>query len=104
MRPIIFSLPGHEALAESITAGINGEKGDFEIRQFPDGETYVRVLSNVDDKNVIIICTLHQPDAKLLPLLFLCNLLRDVKVKSICLVAPYLAYMRQALRFRVMKR
>ena len=99
MKPIIFSLPGNESLAGSITAGIKGEKGDFEIRQFPDGETYVRVLSNVDDKKVIIICTLHQPDAKLLPLLFLCGLLRDLKVKSICLVAPYLAYMRQDKQF-----
>lgn len=99
MGLIIFSLPGNEALAESITAGIKGEKGDFVLRQFPDGETYIRVLSNVDDKKVIIICTLHQPDAKLLPLLFLCNLLRDLKVKSICLVAPYLAYMRQDKQF-----
>ena len=99
MKPIIFSLPGNELLGESISSGIKGEKGNFEIRQFPDGETYVRVLSNVDDKKVIIICTLHQPDAKLLPLLFLCSLLRDLKVKSICLVAPYLAYMRQDKQF-----
>jgi ribose-phosphate pyrophosphokinase len=99
MKSIIFSMPGNELLGESITSRIKGEKGNFEIRQFPDGETYVRVLSNVDDKKVIIICTLHQPDAKLLPLLFLCNLLRDLKVKSICLVAPYLAYMRQDKQF-----
>lgn len=99
MKPIIFSLPGNESLAESIAAGIKAEKGDFEIRQFPDGETYVRVLSDVKEKTVFIVCTLHQPDAKLLPLLFLCNLLRDLKVKSICLVAPYLAYMRQDKQF-----
>ena len=99
MKPIIFSLPGNESLADSITAGIKGEKGDFEIRQFPDGETYVRVLSDVKEKNVFIICTLHQPDAKLLALLFLCNLLRDLNAKSICLIAPYLAYMRQDKQF-----
>ncbi len=99
MKPIIFSLPGNEALAESITAGIKGEKGDFEMRQFPDGETYVRVLSDLKEKNIFIVCTLHQPDAKLLPLLFLCNLLRELNAKSICLVAPYLAYMRQDKRF-----
>ena len=99
MKAIIFSLPGNKSLAESITAGIKGEKGDFEIRQFPDGETYVRVLSDVKEKNAFIVCTLHQPDAKLLPLLFLCNLLRDLNVKSICLVAPYLAYMRQDKQF-----
>ena len=101
MKTIVFALPGNESLAEGITTGINGEKGDFEIRQFPDGETYVRVLSDLKEKNIFIVCTLHQPDSKLLPLLFLCNLLRELNVKSICLVAPYLAYMRQDKRFNL---
>jgi ribose-phosphate pyrophosphokinase len=99
MVPLIFTLPGNEFLAESITANINGEKGDFVLHQFPDGETFVRVLSNVKGKDVFIICTLHLPNNKLLPVLFLCNLLRDLKVKSICLIAPYLAYMRQDMEF-----
>jgi len=99
MLPIVFTLPGNEILAESIITGLKGEKGDFELRQFPDGETYVRVLSNVGERKIIIICTLHEPDTKLLPLLFLCRLLKDLKAKSICLVAPYLAYMRQDKRF-----
>jgi len=99
MRPIVFTLPGNELLAESITKEIKGERGEFILRQFPDEETYVRVLSNVKGKEVIIVCTLHQPDIKLLPLLFLCRLLRDLKVKSICLIAPYLAYMRQDKQF-----
>ena len=99
MKPIVFALPGNELLAESITASIGGEKGNFILRHFPDEETYVRILSDVKGKDVFIICTLHQPDAKLLPLLFLCNLLRDLKAKSIGLVAPYLAYMRQDKQF-----
>lgn len=101
MKPIVFSFQGNELLSKNILAGINGEKGDFELHQFPDGETYVRVLSNVKGKNVFIICTLHLPDTKLLPLLFLCNLLRDLNVKSICLVAPYLSYMRQDKQFKI---
>ncbi len=99
MKPLIFILPGNEGLGDIITAGINGEKAEFILRKFPDGESYVRVLSNVEEKNIFIVCTLYQPDAKLLPLLFLCNLLRDLKVKSICLIAPYLAYMRQDKQF-----
>ncbi len=99
MKSIVFALPENELLAESIRSGINGDRGEFTIRHFPDGESYVRVLSNVEGKQVIVVCTLHQPDAKLLPLLFLCRLLRDLKAKSICLVAPYLAYMRQDKQF-----
>lgn len=99
MKPIIFAFPGNELLAQRIITKIKGEKGDFVLRQFPDEETYVRILSEVDQKEVIIVCTLHHPDVKLVPLLFLCSLLRDLKVKSICLVAPYLAYMRQDKQF-----
>lgn len=95
----MFALPGNETLVKNIAVAIQADLGDTEIRNFPDGETYVRILSNVEAKDVIIVCTLHHPDVKLLPLLFLCNLLRDLKVKSICLVAPYLAYMRQDKQF-----
>lgn len=99
MQTIVFSMPGNEMISETIVAGIAAEKGDFTLRHFPDGESYVRVLSDVEGKDVCIVCTLNQPDNKILPLLFLCYELRDLKVKSICLVAPYLAYMRQDKQF-----
>jgi ribose-phosphate pyrophosphokinase len=99
MTKIIFALPGNEVLANNIIASIRAEKGDFVLRQFPDEETYIRVLSNVEEKEVVIICPLHQPNNKLLPLFFLSKLLKDLKAASICLVAPYLAYMRQDKQF-----
>lgn len=99
MRPIIFSFPGNELLAETISIGINAEKGNFLLREFPDGESYVRILSEVEEKDVIVICTLQHPDTKILPLLFLCSLLKDLKAKSISLAAPYLSYMRQDKQF-----
>lgn len=99
MRPIIFTFSENEILTESIIKGIDVEVGNYTIRQFPDAETYIRILSNVEERDVIIVCTLHKPDSKLLPLLFFCNLLRDLNAKSICLVAPYLSYMRQDKQF-----
>ncbi|MES2139688.1 MAG: ribose-phosphate pyrophosphokinase [Bacteroidota bacterium] len=99
MKKIVLALPGNEGLAKYFAEIIQADLGVTEIRNFPDGETYVRILSNVEQKEIIVVCTLHQPDVKLLPLLFLCNLLRDLKVHSICLVAPYLAYMRQDKQF-----
>lgn len=99
MKKIVFALPGNEAMANYIVEAIQAELGVSVFRNFPDGETYVRILSSVKEKDVIVVCTLDQPDAKLLPLLFLFNLLRDLKVRSICFVAPYLAYMRQDKQF-----
>lgn len=99
MKPIIFALPGNELLAKKISDGINGESGNFIQRQFPDGETYIRILSKVENCEIIIVCTLNEPDSKLLALIFFCKLLKDLKAKSICLVAPYLSYMRQDKQF-----
>ncbi|MDF2439012.1 MAG: ribose-phosphate pyrophosphokinae [Bacteroidota bacterium] len=100
MKPIVLSLPGNELLAQKIIVAIQADKAEYELRSFPDGETYLRVLSDVAERDIILVCTLYQPDSKLLPLLFLCRLLKDLKVKSICLVSPYLAYMRQDKQFK----
>ena len=48
MNLIVFGLPGNENLAKKIINGINAEEGSFIQRQFPDGETYIRILSNVE--------------------------------------------------------
>lgn len=100
MEKIIFALPGNELLAKSMVAKINAKDGELVIRHFPDGESYIRIISDVLGKEVILICTLHQPDDKLLPLLFLANNLKDLGAKKITLVAPYLAYMRQDTLFK----
>lgn len=95
MKKIYFALPGNEELAEILIQKEKAEKGNVEIRSFPDGETYVRIISDVKDKKVFLVCTLHQPDSKLLPLYFLAKTAKEFGAKSICLIAPYLAYMRQ---------
>ena len=99
MKNIIFALPGNEQLTEKLAAQLNAEIGETNIRQFPDGETYVQIKSDVKDKKVILVCTLHQPDDKLLPLYFLSKTAIDLGAKCTCLIAPYLAYMRQDRRF-----
>ena len=73
--------------------------GNFVLRQFPDQETYIRLLTDVSEKEVIIIDTLYQPDAKFLTLYFLSKLLKDSGALKITLVTPYLSYMRQDKKF-----
>lgn len=99
MKKIYFALPGNEDLAEILIQKEQAEKGIVEIRSFPDGETYVRIISDVKDKKVFLVCTLHLPDSKLLPLYFLAKTAKEFGAKSICLIAPYLAYMRQDKAF-----
>ena len=57
--PIIFVLPDNELLGQLIIAGINGEKGNYILRQFPDGETYLRILNEVSGREIIVLCSLN---------------------------------------------
>lgn len=99
MDRIFFSLPGNEVLTMSLAERCNANLGVADIRHFPDGETYVKVISNVSGQEAIIISSLHQPDDKILPLYFLAKTLSEFGASSVTLISPYLAYMRQDKRF-----
>lgn len=99
MEIILFALPGNEELTAKLAQQFQAETGEATIRQFPDGETYVQIKSDVKGKRVVLVCTLHQPDNKLLPLYFLSKTVKDLGADCTCLIAPYLAYMRQDKRF-----
>lgn len=98
-RTIVFALPGSEALLQALCTALDAEPGTLEHRQFPDGETYLRIESDVADRHVVLLSSLDRPDAKLLPLLFAADTLRELGALKLGLVAPYLAYMRQDVRF-----
>lgn len=100
MNPVVFALPGNESLARSLCEQLGVEAGACLVRTFPDGEVYVRVDSPVAGRRVILACTLHQPQSKLLALLFLAATCRELGATEVGLVAPYLAFMRQDERFR----
>lgn len=95
MSVTVLALPGNESLASALAALTQATLGELEVRRFPDGESYVRVLSPVAGKDFVLAATLHQPDAQMLPLYFLASTLRELGAARIVLVAPYLAYMRQ---------
>jgi ribose-phosphate pyrophosphokinase len=99
MRPLLLAYPGNEALGESVSRALDADTVPFAMRRFPDGETYLRIDSEVRDRTVAILCSLHEPDEKLLPLVFLSDTLRELGARAVGLIAPYLAYMRQDRRF-----
>jgi ribose-phosphate pyrophosphokinase len=100
MRPLLLALPGNADLATRLVSLLHAESGLVTVRRFPDGESYVRLDSPVADRQVILLCTLDRPDAKLLPLLFAANTARELGATRVGLIAPYLAYMRQDRQFQ----
>jgi ribose-phosphate pyrophosphokinase len=99
MRPLIIALPGNEALAILLAPGLDAEIGRAEFRRFPDGETYVRLDSNLEGRSVVLVATLDRPDSKFLSLAFAVATARELGASRVGLIAPYLAYMRQDRRF-----
>ena len=95
MKKLIFALPGNEMLTEKLVALTGAENGNLRVHKFPDGESLVQVNSEVTGNEIILVCTLHQPDEKILRLYFLAKELRKLQAAKITLVASYLAYMRQ---------
>lgn len=100
MKSMLLAYPGNEPVGEALRLRLDSEPVAFAMRRFPDGETYVRIDSDVADRTVTVVCTLHSPDEKLLPLVFITSTLRELGARSIGLVTPYLAYMRQDRRFQ----
>ncbi|MEY3443003.1 MAG: hypothetical protein RLZZ519_1284 [Bacteroidota bacterium] len=99
MKRFVYSMPGNEALGANIAAGCSATLGQFKDHRFPDGEALVQVTDDVRGAEAIVVCTLHLPNEKLLSLLFLCRLVKDLGAAKITLVAPYLSYMRQDKQF-----
>ena len=96
-----FTVDNNIELQQGVLSRLDIELGNVLIRHFPDGESYVRVESDCRDRDIIIQCTLTEPDARILPLFFLADTARELGARSVGLVAPYLAYIRQDKRFQV---
>lgn len=96
--PIVFALEPHP-LQASLVGQLPADTGEFITRQFPDGESYLRITTPVAGRSCIVIADLSHPNKKYLPLVFLLETLRELGAATVGLVAPYLSYMRQDRRF-----
>lgn len=88
-----------ELLTLSLCKKLNGKLGLYNKREFPDGESYLCINSDVKDFDCIVVADLSHPNGKFLPLMFLLDTLNELGASSVGLVAPYLSYMRQDRRF-----
>ncbi len=98
-RPLILALPGQQALAEALTERVPGEAGVLAARSFPDGESYVRLDTSCDGRDVVLAASLSPPDPLVMPLLFTARGARELGARRVLLAAPYLSYLRQDARF-----
>ena len=85
-------------LARQIAQASGMALAEVERHVFPDGELRLRLPPQLPQR-VVVLRSLHEPNAKLLELLLTARTARALGAGHLTLVAPYLAYMRQDIAF-----
>ncbi len=97
---ILFGGSTSEALASRVCRELGLKTGRLEIRRFPDGEKYLRVVEDVSGQDVVVIQSIHHvPDELLFEYLLLVDTLKGLGAKRVVSFIPYFAYARQDERF-----
>ena len=100
MAAVILPFHDETGLADVVASALGATRGELEIRCFPDGESYVRIASDVRTADVVIAGSLDRPDSKMLALYLAASTARDLGARRVILATPYLPYLRQDARFR----
>jgi len=100
MKTVVFGGSNSGDLARKVARKMGASYSALKTKQFPDGETYVRVPLLVKGKRVVLIQSMY-PDANnaMMEAIFAINTSKELGAKKVVLVAPYLCYMRQDKRF-----
>jgi len=98
--PLLCLLPGAGHLTHGLASHLGAPLAEVEVRHFPDGETYLRLIADPAGQDIILVDCLDRPDPKLIPLIFAAMTARDLGAKSVGLIAPYMPYFRQDIEFR----
>jgi ribose-phosphate pyrophosphokinase len=97
---IIIPGPASNTLGEAIAHHLRQEPVFISNRIFPDGESYIKLPSDLKGETVVMVqTTAPEPDRKIMQLLFMARTAQDLGAKRIIVVLPYMAYARQDKRF-----
>jgi ribose-phosphate pyrophosphokinase len=99
LNRVLMPFPADAALAAAVAPVLQARLAPVAWRHFPDGESLVTLDDSLEGADVAILASLRDPDPLALPLRFAAQAAREFGARSIGLIAPYLAYMRQDKRF-----
>lgn len=91
MKKLLFAINDYQYLAEKILATSAFEKGELELGHFTDGERYQRIISPVENRDVVLIGGTVN-DTATLELYDLASSLVSYGANSLTLVIPYFGY------------
>ncbi len=101
MQTIIVGASNSTELAKKIAKNLKYTYSELFTEKFPDGETHLQFRTEVKNKKIIFVQTMHpNPNNSLIETILAINTAKKLGAKEIILVAPYLAYLRQDKMFR----
>lgn len=90
-EPLVFSTASYDYLTEKICHKGDFQSGRLERVTFPDGERYLRILNNVDDRDVVLVGgTISDSDT--LEIYDLASALVKYGAQCLTIVIPYYGY------------
>lgn len=99
MSAVLLPLADDGRLATALATRLGARVGTLRWTRFPDAESLIAIDPSLDGADVVLVASLNRPDDKALALRFAADTARELGARSVGLVAPYLAYMRQDRRF-----
>ncbi len=100
INPVIFGGSGSEALALKVSRLTGIPLGELIVKKFPDGETYVRFVTDVSERDVILVNSMYRnPNDYLIEFLLEVSTLKELGARRIIAFIPYFPYARQDDRF-----
>jgi ribose-phosphate pyrophosphokinase len=90
-QKLLFAIKDYEYLAEKVMACGTFEKGSLSVSNFTDGERYQRILSPIENRDVVLIGG-TVTDQATLELYDLASSLVSYGANSLTLVIPYFGY------------
>ncbi|MBI2669088.1 ribose-phosphate diphosphokinase [Candidatus Woesearchaeota archaeon] len=87
-------------IARSLAKKLKTPFSPLTISSFPDGDRYLKFNTPLKGKTLVIVHSFQpNPHQSLLDVIFAAKTAKDLGAKKVILIAPYLAYMRQDIRF-----
>jgi ribose-phosphate pyrophosphokinase len=97
-KNLLLGFPDYLPQGQQLARALAIPYAEVAVHVFPDGERKLRLPESLPE-HVIICRSLNDPDHKLIELFLAAATARQLGVKRLTLVAPYLAYMRQDIAF-----
>ncbi|AHX13344.1 phosphoribosylpyrophosphate synthetase [Dyella jiangningensis] len=100
MNLVLLPFPADIPLAQAMAVADGAAVTPVKWHHFPDKESLVTLEGAIENQDVAVVASLHPVDQLALPVRFAAATARELGARSVGLVAPYLAYMRQDRRFQ----